>query len=127
MSAAAVERRLPEAEVARQYRESLKDKSYRAYPLGQEAARYLRASRKRLEKSTYRDYEACLDKLARFFTDLQVADFEPPVGTERLEEFLDHQWGDAAPRTYNKNHSVLSEFFRFERMRGDLHGDPMLG
>jgi len=118
--------RLPEAELARQYRESLKDKSYRAYPLGQEAGRYLRAKRKRLTTDSYRDYEACLDKLARHFTDLQLADLEPPVGTERLEEFLDHQWGARAPRTYNKNHSILSDFFKFHVMRGALHGNPML-
>jgi integrase len=124
MSAIAV--RLPEAEVARQYRESLKDKSYRAYPLGQEAGRYLRAKRKRLTKDSYRDYEACLDKLARFFTDLEIRDFEPPVGTERLDEFLDHQWGNREPRTYNKNHSILSDFFKFQVLRGELHGNPML-
>ena len=123
MSALAV---LPLDELARQNREALKNKEYRAFPLGQEAARYLRASRKWLTKDSYRDYEGCLDKLARFFTDLEVRDFEPPVGTERLEEFLDHQWGHREPRTYNKNHSILSEFFRFQRLRGDLHGDPML-
>lgn len=117
---------LPQDEIARQYREALKDKSYRQWPLGQEAGRYLRAKRKRLTTDSYRDYEACLDKLARFFTDLEVADFEPPVGTERLEEFLDHQWGHRAPRTYNKNHSILSDFFRFQVLRGALHGDPML-
>jgi hypothetical protein len=33
---------------------------------------------------------------------LEIEDFAPPAGTERLEEFLDAQWGDSAPRTYNK-------------------------
>jgi integrase len=119
-------RLLPLDELARQNREALKDKGYRVYPLGQEAGRYLRANRKRLTKDTYRDYEGCLDKFARHFADLEIRDFEPPVGTERLEEFLDHQWGHREPRTYNKNHSVLNEFFRFQRLRGELHGDPML-
>ena len=76
---------------------------------------------------SYRDYEGALDKFCRFFCDLDIADFEPPVGTERVEEFLDHQWGHLAPRTYNKNHSILNEFFTFERSRGELHGDPILG
>lgn len=113
-------------ELARQNREALKDKGYRVYPLGQEAGRYLRAKRKRLTKDSYRDYEACLDKLARHFTDLEIEAFESPVGTERLEEFLDHQWGHREPRTYNKNHSILSDFFRFQVLRGALRGDPML-
>lgn len=127
MSAAVLESRLAPAELARQYREALRDKTYRQWPLGQRSARYLRGNRLRLSPETYRDYEGCLDKFVRFFADLDIADFEPPVGTERVEEFLDHQWGDAAPRTYNKAHSTLNEFFRFERTRGHLHGDPMLG
>jgi hypothetical protein len=47
----------------------MKDKSYRAFPIGLEAGHYLRAKRKRLTKESYRDYEACLDKLARYFAD----------------------------------------------------------
>lgn len=125
LSAVAVAQ-LPPDELARQNREALKDKGYRVYPLGQHAARYLRANRMRLATDSYRDYESVLDKLCRFFTDLDIHDFEPPVGTERLEEFLDHQWGKASPRTYNKAHSVVGEFFKFERIRGELHGDPML-
>ena len=74
----------------------MKDKSYRAFPIGQEAGHYLRAKRKRLTASSYRDYESCLDKLARYFADLEIGDLEPPVGTERLEEFLEDQWGARA-------------------------------
>jgi integrase len=107
-------------------RDSLKDKSYRAYPLGEEAGRYLRHKRKRLTADSYRDYEACLDKLARHFTDLEIEDFEPPVGTERLEEFLDHRWGDREPRTYNKNLSIVHDFMEWQVLRGKLHGDPTL-
>jgi integrase/recombinase XerC len=66
----------------------MRDKTYQHFPLGQEAAAHLRVKRKRLTDSSYRDYESCLDKLARYFTDLQLEDFDPPVGTERLEEFL---------------------------------------
>jgi site-specific recombinase XerC len=104
----------------------MKDKSYRAFPLGQEAGQYLRAKRKRLTAESYRDYEACLDKLARYFADLEIADLEPPIGTERLEEFLDYQWGARAPRTMNKNLSILRDFFKFQVLRGNLHGDPTL-
>jgi integrase/recombinase XerC len=104
----------------------MKDKSYRAFPLGIEAGHYLRAKRKRLTAESYRDYEACLDKLARYFADLELADLEPPVGTERLEEFLEFQWGSRAARTYNKNLSILHDFFVFQVRRGRLTGDPTL-
>jgi integrase/recombinase XerC len=109
------------------YRERiLKDKSYQLLPMGQEAAGYLRVKRKRLTDSSHRDYERGLDKLARYFPDLELADFEPPVGIERVEEFLDAQYGDSSPRNYNKNLSILKDFFRFQIMRGRLHGDPTL-
>lgn len=47
--------RLTLSAAAQMMREALKDKSYRVYPLGQEAGRYLRAKRKRLTKDSYRD------------------------------------------------------------------------
>ena len=117
---------LTAAQAARLWRDAMKDKSYRAFPLGLEAGHYLRAKRKRLTASSYRDYESCLDKLARYFADLEIGDLEPPVGTQRLEEFLDAQWGESAGRTYNKNLSILRDFFKFQVLRGNLHGDPTL-
>lgn len=107
-------------------RERVKDKTYRAYPIGGEAAHYLRWKRGSITDSTYRDYEACLDKLAREFPDLELKDLEPPVGVERLEEFLDKLWGNSAPRTYNKNLSIVTDFFKFCVLKGKLHGDPSL-
>jgi len=104
----------------------VRDKSYQLTPIGADAAGYLRAKRKRLTDSSYRDYECCLDKLARHFLDLRIEDFEPPAGTERIEEFLDALWGNGAPRTYNKNLSIVKDFFRFQIMRGRLRGDPTL-
>jgi integrase/recombinase XerC len=106
--------------------EAMRDKSYQLLPLGQQAAEYLRIKRKRLTKSSYRDYESCLDKFARYFPHLDLDDFEPPVGTQRLEEFLDAQWGHQEPRTYNKNLSITRDFFKQAVLRGLLHGDPTL-
>jgi site-specific recombinase XerC len=114
------------AEAARIMREAVKDKTYQLTPLGAEAAGYLRVKRKRLTDSSHRDYEGGLDKFARYFADLELKDFEPPVGTERVEEFLDAQYGNGAPRTYNKNLSILRDFFKFQILRGRLHGDPTL-
>ena len=74
-------------------REAVRDKSYQLLPLGMEAAAYLRMKRKRLTKGSYRKYEAVLDKLARYFPDLEIGDFEPPVGTHRVEEFMNTPLG----------------------------------
>jgi integrase/recombinase XerC len=112
------------AQAAQIMREAVRDKSYQLLPLGQEAAVYLRAKRKRLTDSSYRDYESCLDKLARYYADLIIEDLEPPRGTSLIEEFLDAKWGDSAPRTYNKNLSIITDFLRFQRMRGRMERDP---
>ena len=105
-------------------RDQMRDKSYQTSPIGQQAADYLRAKRKRLTDDSHRDYECCMDKLSRFFPDLELADLEPPIGTERLEQFLDATWGARAPRTYNKNLSIVKDFCRYHVIRGNLHGDP---
>jgi site-specific recombinase XerD len=102
----------------------MKNKAYRAFPLGQEAGAYLRQNRGRLLPNTYTTYESCLDKLARHFCDLELADFEPPIGTERLEEFIDEEWGERSARTRAKNISILKGFFEWAVLRGKLHGDP---
>ncbi len=113
-------------QAARMLREAMRDKSYQQFPLGQDVAAYLHAKRKRLTASSYRDYESGLDKLIRHFFDLELTDFEPPIGTRRVEEFLDHQYGGQAPRTYNKNLSIVKDFFKWAQLRTLLHGDPTL-
>lgn len=105
-------------------REAVQDKSYELLPIGQDVAVYLRQKRKRLTPSSYVSYESSLDKLARYFAELRLEDLEPPRGTILLEEFLDHRWGDSAPRTYNANLSMITDFFKFQRRRGRMVGDP---
>jgi len=102
----------------------VKNKAYRAFPLGQQAGAYLRQNRGRLLPTTYTTYESCLDKLARHFCDLELSDFEPPLGTERLEEFIDELWGDQASRTRAKNISILKGFFEWAVLSGRMYGDP---
>jgi site-specific recombinase XerD len=111
-------------ERARMLREAMRDKSYQLYPLGMEAAAFLRAKRKRLTKLSQKEYEGCLDKLARHYTDLELEDFERPAGVELIEEFLEHLWGECAPRTYNKNLSIVGEFFKFQVARGRMQSNP---
>lgn len=114
-------------EAARIVREAVKDKSYRVYPLGQEAGAYLRRKRGSISPASYRSYESILDKFARAHPDLKIEDFEPPVGAQRLEEFMDTQWGDNAPGTYNTCLSIMRDFFKQCVLTGKLHGDPSLG
>lgn len=124
MSAAAVQ--LDPREASRVVEEAIRDKSYRQYPLGQDAARFLRARRKRLTPASYRDYESILDKFARYFMHAELAEFDASDGVDRLETFLDEQWGAREPRTYNKALSVMHSFFVWQVMRGAVSTDPTL-
>jgi site-specific recombinase XerD len=107
-------------------REAVRDKTYELTPLGEDVALYLRYKRHRISPLTYESYEAPLSRLALYFSDLKLEDFEPPVGTERIEEWLDHFWGDRSRGTYNRVLSVVREFFKHWRLRERMHGDPML-
>lgn len=107
-------------------REAVKDKSYQDFPMGQEALAYLRAKRRRLTEISYSNYEGFLSRLAKYFTDLELADFEMPIGATRMEEFLDDQWGNRAAGTYNVAHAIYSDFFKWQVRRGRMNSNPML-
>ena len=107
-------------------REALRDRSYRTTPLGLEVARYYRWKKNEwgAMADTLRDYEAILAKMALDHADLALSDFEPPVGTERLREFIDNRWGDRTPRTRAKVISVLRDFFAWGVREAKLAGNP---
>ena len=109
-------------------RDALRDRSYRATSLGLEVSRYYRWKKNEwgATAETLRDYEAILAKLALDHADLELEDFEPPVGTERLREFIDNRWGDKAGRTRAKVISVLRDFFAYQVREQRLHGNPAL-
>lgn len=108
-------------------RDALRDKSYRSTPLGLEVARYIRWKRNEwgAAKDTIRDYEPILARLALFFSDLELKDFEVPVGAERLRECWDYHWGERAGRTRAKVRSVWVDFFDWAiREDRGVHGNP---
>lgn len=103
----------------------LRDKSYEQLPLGREVKRYLDSQRKRFTDSSMRTYEHVLVQLVRAFPDLELKDFEVPVGPERLEEFMDDRWGGGSRAAYNVNHSIIKAFFKWHRQRQRMRTDPM--
>jgi integrase/recombinase XerD len=119
---------LTRADRARMLREHMRDPDNQLSPLGLEVDAYLRAKRKRLTKGSDLKYTGTLRRLVEFFTDLELADFEPPIGTTRVEEFLDAWWGadKAAPRTYNVQLSVVKDFFKWQVAHGRMHANPVL-
>jgi integrase/recombinase XerD len=118
-------------ELAREYREreraALKDKTYRSTPLGLEVAAFMRYFKNEYGATaeSYRDYEAILAKLCLDHADLELHDFEPPVGTQRLREFIERRWSDRSPRTRKKVRAVLMSFFRWAQGEFKLQGNPV--
>ena len=114
------------ADAARIMREAVRDRSYRSTPLGLEVAHYYRWKKNEwgATKETLRDYEAILAKLALDHADLDLDGFAPPVGTERLREFIDNRWGERTPRTRAKVISVLRDFFAWAVRERGLTGNP---
>lgn len=110
---------------ARLAREDVRDKSYLELPMGREVGRYLAAKRKALTASSYRGWESCLEKLARQFADLQLEDFELPKGADLIEPWMDDRWGDCEPGTYNVNHAIIKDFFRWQVRRQRMKSNPM--
>lgn len=114
------------ADAGRIMREAMRDERYRLLPMGAEAEAYMRAKRKQLTTGSERKYRAALAELALHFPDLELKDFEPPVGTERLEEFMDARYGHLEPSTYNSCLSAVKDFFKWQHGRGYLYGNPAL-
>jgi len=107
-------------------RDAMKDRTYRSTPLGLEVAKYYRWKKNEwgAQPSTLRDYEAPLSRFCLDHADLELQDFEPPLGTERVREFWDRHWSDRSPRTRKKILSILRDFFGWAVREGKLHGDP---
>lgn len=103
-----------------------RDRAHEAWPLWKDVEPYLRAKRRTSAESTVAEAESNLIRLVGRYPGLRVEDFEPPVGTERVEAWLEYFWGNLAPATYNKNLSIVREFFKWHRRRGNMQGDPTL-
>jgi integrase/recombinase XerC len=101
---------------------AVRDKSYRAAPLGAEVGRFLRYLRSARDAapSTLVDYESTLARFAAEHAHLELADFGDAQGAERVLDFVARHWEHAAPGTRRKALATLSSFFdwavRFDRL-----------
>jgi hypothetical protein len=102
-------------------RDSVKDKSYRATPLGLLVGRYIRWFRNEwgATPSTIRDYEAVLARMS-----LTLADKKPlDVTVEDLRDVID-LWADREPRTRAKVTSVIRAFWAWAEEQNFVPASP---
>lgn len=92
--------------------------------LSETSAAFLRAKRRRLAESSYREYARVMEKMVTDLgEDLDISDLEPPKGTTIVEGFLDNRWADT-PHAYNRNLSVVKGFTKYLLQREHLVHDP---
>jgi integrase len=109
------------AQAARIIREAVKDKSYRATPLGVMVARYIRWMRNEYgaTPATIRDYEAILARMS-----LTLADRDPiEVSTDDLRAIID-LWAAQSARTRQKVTSVIRAFWAWMEEQGHIAVSP---
>jgi integrase/recombinase XerD len=88
----------------------VKDKSYRATPIGGEVGRFLRSLRwSDASPNTLDSYETTLAQLAYDFAHRELVD----LTTDDLRGFLDEHWGEAAPATRRQRLAAVKSFYRF--------------
>ena len=105
-------------------RGAVKDKSYRATPVGLLVGRYLRWFRNEwgATATTLRDYEAVLARMS-----LTLADKDPlEVTVDDLREVID-LWADREARTRAKVTSVVRAFWRRSTTKSRSHRQPSCG
>lgn len=103
-------------------RERVKDKSYRATPIGGEVGRFLRALRwQDASENTLLSYETTLSRLAYDFAHRELHE----VTTEHLRDFLDEHWGEASPATRRQRLAAVKSFFRWAVLERGLERNPI--
>jgi integrase len=112
---------LTSGDLARMIRDAVKDKSYRASPLGTLVARYIRWLRNEYgaTPATIRDYEAVLARMALTLADREVHE----VSIDDLREVID-LWAMRSARTRQKVTSVIRSFWAWAEEQGHIAISP---
>jgi integrase len=112
---------LTAAQYARILREAVQDTSYQASPLGTLVARYIRWLRNEYgaTRSTVRDYEAVLARMARLLADREVHE----VSIDDLRLVID-SWEKQTARTRQKVTSVIRSFWAWAEEQGHIALSP---
>src|SRR4051794_33929890 len=99
------------ARVREAERNAVKNKSYRATPVGGEIGRFLRALRwSDKSQNTLDTYEIVLSRLAIDFAHYEHID---QFDTDTLRGFLDDHWGDASAATRANRLAAVRSFFNW--------------
>jgi len=105
---------------------ALRDREWERCPVGREVSRYLRAFRWTSESEhSHRAYESVLGLFALRHSDWDsLEEFCSPTGIEYIREFLDVEWGSAAPATKARQVGIVHSFFKWATRERRISWDP---
>jgi site-specific recombinase XerD len=110
------------ARVREAQRGEVKDKSYRATPIGGEVGRFLRSLRwSDASENTILSYETTLSRLSSDFAHRELHD----VTLDDLREFLDDHWGESAPATRRQRLAAVKSFFAWAQSERGIPEHPI--
>ncbi len=115
------------AEAARILRDAVKDRSYvDGTGLGREVDSFLGYFKTERGKTdgTITSYEYTLARLAVFYADKTLADFEGRPGTALARDFLRHFYAECAGGTWNTKVATVKAFFRWAHEEGRMESNP---
>jgi integrase len=96
------------------------------YTIGEGTRAFLRSKDRRLAPSSFIEYQRVMNFMVEDLgADTPIAKFEPPRGTDLLEEWLDSRWRETL-HSYNRNLSVVKQLVKFLVGRQYLDRDPLL-
>lgn len=105
--------------------DATQDDSYKLTPVGQEIAAYLdRRKAEGVEPHTVANWEVVFSRLALQHAHLALSEFDGRAGTRKLAAFLERNWGESGPGTFNAYLSVLKSFFKWAYHEEMLERDP---
>lgn len=110
------------ARVREAQREEVKDKSYRATPIGGEVGRWLRSLRwSDASENTLLSYETTLSRLAVDYAHRELHE----LTLDDLRDFLDDHWGESAPATRRQRLAAVKSFFSWAKDERGLPEHPI--
>jgi integrase/recombinase XerC len=102
--------------------EAMKNKRYRASPIGEQVGRYMRAQRwGGASDNTLRSYEHTLSRLGLDFAHKQLGD----LTVDDVRDFLDEHWGTSEPATRAQRLAAVRSFFNWAVEEGRCLTSPV--
>lgn len=111
------------ARVEEAKRQQMKDKSYRATPIGGEVGRFMRAIKwEQASQNTLDSYETTLSRLSYDYAHKEL----PDLTLDDLRDFLEYHWGEAAPATRRQRLAAVKSFFKWAKTERGIPEHPIM-